>query len=208
LIYVSQNTALPTETWIPIVFSPTGDIDDSRTNSSHLLLANTILRPTTTLLQEYLGSQFDIWELINWIWVSFYWMMLFDFGQVTPTTYSPAGNVLLEGSPIVIPTFTLPATFHPPTNNIFINETLFEIYSEYFREISMVFNVALPEFSALNDTNRLQPVETGFLRSYSCLKREWKGALSGIISVLAADYALFFGAYSIIIFFAGVRHVV
>jgi hypothetical protein len=42
-----------------------------------------------------------------------------------------------------------------------------------------------------------------FLRTYSCVKRQWKGALSGFISVLAADYALFVGAYQLAILAAG-----
>lgn len=201
MIYIAQNSTVPTETWLPIIFSPTGDIDESRTNSNDLLLANTILRPTIALF-EALSPQFDIWKLINWVWVSFYWMILSDFGQVAPTTYPSPANIFLEGSPVKFPNLTLPATFYPPTNNIFINNTLFEIYSLYIREF-LQFPTSIPEFSELNDTNRAQPIETGFLRSYSCLKRDWKGVLSGTISVLAADYALFFGAYSLIILLAG-----
>lgn len=60
----------------------------------------------------------------------------------------------------------------------------------------------LPEFSRLSETNRLNETDESFLRTYSCLKRERKGALEGLVSVLAADYALFFGAYTAVIWIA------
>lgn len=206
MIYVFQNSTTPTEeNTIRIIFSPSGDIDYSRTDLSELLLANTILGPTITLFQELFGPQidFDIWKLLNWVCVSLYWMILSDFGQVTPTIYP--SSLFLEGNLVPFPNFALPATFYAPTNNIFINDTLFEIYSLYFRKLlePVGYSTSIPAFSALNDTNCAHPTETGILRSYSCLKRDWKGALSGTISVLAADYALFFGAYSVLILIAG-----
>ena len=100
---------------------------------------------------------------------------------------------------------TLPPTSYNSTNNIFINESLFEIYYTYLKtRILAIVNVSLPVFSPLNDTYGLEPVQTTFQRTYSCLARQWKGPLVGIVSVLAADYALFFGVYSAVMWFAAV----
>jgi hypothetical protein len=87
---------------------------------------------------------------------------------------------------------------------IFSSIILFQIYSEYMRNtILPIANVSLPSFLPLDEWNFLQPKQTQFLRTYNCLRRQSKGALSGIISVLAANYALFFGACSLFLLVVG-----
>ena len=161
-----------------------------------------ILEPTAAVLKLY-SPTIDIWRLINWVFVSFYWIILYDFGQVGPTMY-PYSGYTVPGSPIAVINTSIPATFYPPINNIFVNNTLFEIYSDYMRNTLLpIANVSLPEFSPLDSSNRLDPAQAQFLRTYNCLRRQSKGALSGIISVLAANYALFFGACSLFLLIAG-----
>ena len=201
LIYLPQNSTTGQEQAIAISFLPTGDIDHSRTPSLSLALANEILAPLVQMMRLRIPN-FDIWKLINWIFVSFYWLILSDFGQVSPTIHSNRrGRV--EGSPIGV--INQESMYYPPTNNIFVNDTLFQIYSTYFRNtlLPITDHPQFPEFEHLDRYNCLKPKETLFLRTYSCLERRWKGALSGIISVFAADYALILGAYSLVIFFVG-----
>jgi hypothetical protein len=202
IVYTPQNATPPTESWVPITFSAAGGIDYSRTTLYNLSIANQLLAPTTKTLQEYLGQEFDIWAMINWFWVSVYWMILWDFGHIAPVLH-PSTGWFPEGSPITLPNITVPATVYPSTNNIFVNDTLFGIYSSYVQNILLQMDFTSPEFSPLTDANRLTLTDTAFLRSYSCLKRQWKGLLSGIISVFAADYAIFFVGYSFVLVVAG-----
>jgi hypothetical protein len=204
VLYVLQNATVPySEIAIPIVFLPTGEIDVTRTKASDYLLANNILRPTITLLQAAVGANFDIWKLLNWLFISFYWTILADLGQVAPTTYDLAG--FIEGSPVGVANTSQPQTSFPATNNIFVNETLFNIYQSYLRDtlLPLYPGFSVPSFNSPSSRNQLQPVETAFIRSYSCLERQWKGVLSAIISVIVADYALFFGPYHFYMWLAG-----
>jgi hypothetical protein len=205
VFYTLQNATLPyDEIAIPIVFLPTGEIDFTRTKSSDYLLANNILQPTIALLQASGGANFDIWKFLNWLFISFYWTTLADLGQVAPTTYSLT-NFVPGWSPVGIADTSQPQTSFPATNNIFVNETLFNIYQSYFRDTLLPLDPGflVPSFNSPNGGNQLQPVETEFVRSYSCLERQWKGVLAAIISVIVADYALFFALYHFYILFAG-----
>lgn len=65
------------------------------------------------------------------------------------------------------------------TNNVFVNETLFNIYSIYIQEtvlpIIQMFDSDTSLFQwlvPLNNVTRLYATETTFLRTYSCSKRE------------------------------------
>lgn len=204
LFYVPQNATVPyVETALPIVFLPTGEIDSVRTLPNDLNIANTILKPTLAILQAAISSDFDIWKLLNWLMVSFYWTILADLGQTAPTIYNLTN--FIEGSPVGVANVSQAPRSFPSTNNIFVNETLFTIYSSYLRDVLLPLapSVVVPTFSPLDNNNQLQPVETEFIRSYSCLQRQWRGVLSAIVSVIVADYALFFGPYHFYLWLCG-----
>src|SRR5271163_4134584 len=111
-----------------ITFLPTGKVDTTLTPTSNLTLANAILSPTIQTITNLAANRripnFDFWELMNWMFVSHYWTLLLDFGQVAPSTflYDASGNLVNYG-PVQ----------YAPTNNIFVNETLFETYSTYLQ---------------------------------------------------------------------------
>jgi len=147
---------------------------------------------------------FDIWKLINWLVVSYYWLFLTDFGQVSAVGYIPDYNYLWGFD------FSRPVNF-TSEYNIFINQTLFDIYSSYFRNTLYPVLSAietslrpLPDFSTLDGNNQLKPVDTAFLRSYSCAERRLKPALEAAVSILVADYALIIGGYTLVMFLAGI----
>jgi hypothetical protein len=181
-----------------ITFLSTGQIDFNHASRADYDTANNLLEPTTSLLQAYVGQNFNFLELTNWLFVSIYWTYLADLGQVRPTSYIRER----EQYGIAIVDFSKP-TSYPVTNNIFINETLFEIYSSYLRTVILpLLNYSLPEFSPIGADNHLKPVETTFGRSYSCSERQLKTPLNFLISVLAADYVLIIGVYRLVIFIA------
>jgi len=134
----------------------------------------------------------DLLDLVIWIFVSQYWVTLYDAGQIAPAE--------------------LPST----ESNIFVNETLFQQFSSFlFNRVIPAFETYLPpsinnqtaaipiQFLPLNDTNRLQPVDTSFFIAYSCTERQLKGWFSVLTSVFTADYAILVTAYGIFIFIAG-----
>src|SRR5947207_1156160 len=94
-------------------------------------------------------------RLLNWLFVTDYWIQLSALVHTAPTLYS----VTLRGRP----NFSHP-TIYPSTNNIFVNETLFQIHSSYLQETILPLirialpDLTLPQFLPLNDSNRLQPV--------------------------------------------------
>jgi len=189
------------ETLIPITFLPTGDIDTRVTSNTSLATANNILAPTTDLIRTITGDpQFDIWKLFNWIVVSYYWIFLFDLGQTAPTYYN--------WTPAALPNFTAPVRF-TSQNNIFVNDTLFQIYSSYLLETIAPFlkryepSLVIPTFLPLSDNNSLNSTNQVFLRSYACVERRLKGWISATVSVLVADYAFITGFYSLFILCAG-----
>lgn len=183
------------ENLIPITFLPDGDIDKS-TSTESLDTANALLAPTISLLRSLTGDpEFNFWQLFNWIIVSYYWLFLQDFGQTAPTYY----KLTLEG----IPNTSSPI-FYTSTNNIFVNQTLFGIYSSYLNTILSLFNSSElgfppPEFLPLDSNNSLRPTATSFLRSYSCWQRQSKPWFSAAVSVIVADYAFMALGYSLVV---------
>jgi len=127
------------------------------------------------------------WEVINWLFVTFYWTILADLGQVVPTTYPiDRNNQLMFSSP----------SDYLPTNNIFINETLYQLYSSFLQPLE-------PSVPPLNVTIGAGLPTMKFIKSYSCTQRQLKPPINFIISVVVADYALIMGGYSFALLIAG-----
>jgi hypothetical protein len=182
---------------VNISFLPTGELDLQRTSQNDLTLANALLAPTIDLLHSQTTHEFDFWKLMNWLLVSTHWTFLYGLGQTTPTTYPPR----MDGySPL--PDFSNP-TSYPDTNNIFVNSTLFQIYSTYLREtLSPLLNLSVPEFLPLNETNKLYPQQVTFVRTYDCQERTLKSGW--VFSVFAVDFAFASGAYTLVLLIAGI----
>jgi hypothetical protein len=190
-----------TESVLSITFLPTGEISGS-TSTQDLTIATNLLAPTINAVRSITGdSQFNIdqfFQLFNWITISYYWILLYDLGQTAPTYYGYTQSGVDFSSPI----------FYPSTNNIFVNDSLFNIYSSYLTNtiipVLSHYDVNLPtDFLPVGSNNTLQPSSTTFLRSYSCLQKQIKGALSATVSVIVADYAFIAGAYSLVVFCVG-----
>jgi hypothetical protein len=187
----STNLNALTPNYTFITFLPNGTIDTSRTPQSDIENVNALLSPAVSALKAQLTQSvdFDILSLLNWVFVSFYWTFLFDLGQTTPT--------LLHVD-----------TVYSSTNNIFVNETLFEIYSSYLRNtvvpilaatVSFSGSPLPPTFSNISSENFAQPEERTFDLTYACSRRKIKPTLSFIISVIVADYTFIVGGYRFVI---------
>lgn len=192
-----------------IYFLSTGDLDPIRQNESNFE-GGAALLPGFRNISFVDESSFGVDEfmkLLNWVVVSHYWITLYDLGQTSPTRYN-------ETADLSRPQFSNGYTAYRPTNNIFVNDTLFQIFSSYARET--VFPILqdaeyinssqisqLPEFLPLNESNRFEPANTTLIRSYSCAERQPKPWFSALISVFTADYAVLSVLYTIFIFVTG-----
>jgi hypothetical protein len=173
-------------TGVPIVFTPTGQVDTTLTSNSSFQLAQGLLAPTISSINQLAAAKgvanVDFWELINWLFVSHYWALLLDFGQISPATfhYDDQG-ALVDYGPIE----------YPPTNNIFVNETLFGIYEAYLNNtILPLFGYHLPAFNPLNDTNRMNASDVSLRLLYTCTDLQLRPAHSLVINLMVADWAL------------------
>jgi hypothetical protein len=197
-LYLGYTRSGSTESDISITFLPTGEISGS-TSTQDLAAATNLLAPTINAVRSITGdSQFNIdqfFQLMNWLIISYYWIILYDFGQIAPTYYNYTTSGDVFSSPI----------FYPSTNNIFVNDSLFNIYSSYLTNtIIPVLGLNLPtDFLPVDSSNAIQPSSVTFARSYSCSQRQIKGALSAAVSVIVADYAFIQGAYSLLVFCVG-----
>ena len=200
LVYIFQNDTK--EQYIPISYIPTGEIDMQHTSAADIDKANLLLSPTIELLALASGNtSFDGLQLLNWFFVTYYWCNLYALGHI-----SPAASTVVQSQEGF--NYSFPFIYNS-TNNIFENDTLFEIYSSYLRHTIIPLlrtawsNVTLPEFLPLGDDNRLEPFITTISRTYSCAERRIKPWFSVVISVTAADYALIGIAYTFYKFSVG-----
>ena len=130
-------------------------------------------------------------------------MYLADFGQISPTEY-PHLLSSWQGRLGVL-NFTK-ATSYPPTNNIFVNASLYEI----------ALNTPTP---LMNDTPSNYGVNSAningdfplkanhsavLVQSYYCQQRELKHPINLFITVVAGDYALIVGGYTVVVLMAAV----
>ena len=202
ILYVAYTqTADTQETRIPIAFLPTGEVDTTHTVPADLTRANDLLAPAAQLLQSLFDdNSFDIWKFFNWLFIGFYWTLLADLGQIAPTGYDTSTFISLN--------YPQPVPF-PSTNNIFVNGTLYAIYSAYLNNtLGPVLQenfgtLSLPPVPPFDDNTRLTPVNTTILQSYSCSQRRLRDGMSLVILVVVADYALITGAYKFIVLVAG-----
>jgi hypothetical protein len=188
----------------------------TRDNTSDFTEATVLLSPTINFLEADSKQTIDVWEFLNWYMVACYWTFLYQFGDIAPTIYQQDnGNPSIEFIDGQItfnsmghPNFSAPITALP-TNNIFWNEELFEIYSDYLRNtlVPLVLRLypefsdffALPQFLPLDDTNRAQRVPTTLFTSYQCNELVWKGWASALVSILVSIFSLWTTGYGIMV---------
>jgi len=153
---------------------------DTTRSGSDLQLADTLLAPTIAYLETV---KVDMWTLMCWLFVSYYWTVLDDLGQISPTTYIPLHDWASANFSQAI--------VHPTTNNIFVNETLFDVFGQYLKStILPLLQYHIGDFSPLSAENSLEPSPTTFLRIYNCTERRLKATVSWFYSVFTAVWSI------------------
>lgn len=203
-----DHVNFPTPGQIWITFLPTGEIDFTKTSKDDVATANSILAPSMAFLQQLTPLELDFWKFMNWIFVSIYWNILSDLGQSAPTTYLRTG---LAASGYRLYDFET-AMEHSIKNNIFLNDSLYTLYSDYMlTPILPIVNNRITSLvvadyigvEILSDNNSFHPGETVFKRSYACTIRKWRPPLTALVSILVAAYAFIHGGYSLLLLVAG-----
>jgi hypothetical protein len=178
-----------------IFFLPTGQVDTTLTSPTDLNNANTALAPTIQLVSQAASHipNFQFWELMNWMFVSHYWALLADFGQVAPATfiYNVTTGTVESYTPVV----------YSSANNIFVNDTLFDVYHAYLlNTVLPLFGYVLPEFNPLNETNQLSNNNVSLKLLYSCTDLQLKSFQGFVVSIFVADWALITTLYALVLF--------
>ena len=200
LVFFSSSLTEPNASYI--AYLPTGEIDFSQTPLSDIAAINKTLAPSITIANSLAVNagvmDFDFYRFINWIFVVHYWALLLEFGQVAPTTfnYNSTLNQLIfnENTP------------YSSANNIFVNTTLFQIYSDYLRDtilplLGSSFQ-SLPAFMPLTPENQMNASVVTLNVLYSCTDLALKSGIELVISLLVADWA-FVNAFLAIALIAG-----
>jgi hypothetical protein len=164
-----------------VPFLPTGEVDIDNVNLSvvdNLIWGNA----------DFGNNTLSFWRELNFVLLSNYWMTLYDLGQISSVVCLNPANLS-------------DCTEYPSSYNIFVNNDLFQSYSSYFINTTFGEKSGI-KFLPLNDVNRLQPVNTTILRSYSCSARQIKGWFNLFVSVFAANFTIFVTAKGIVLWVA------
>jgi hypothetical protein len=175
----------------------------TRTSAANLSAANALLAPSITLLRRKAlqrGIDIDVWKFMNWYLVGLYWTYLTSVGQVHPTLYPPIPNLPLpEAFTADFPKFKS----YGSNNNIFINASLFDIYSTYLsKTILPILGLPSLQFAPLNAENKLQPTNVTFMMTYNCQLRQMKDPFTAFFSVITTVYVFTTAPFRLVIFIA------
>lgn len=188
---------------LAIRYLSNGDIDRIRTSNTTLATLNWLFEPAIALYRNVASRQGimpDFWKFMNWIVVSWYWILLLELGQTQPTMYPPVTNVPF---PELYTGDFSRTIFFEPTNNIFMNASLFDIYSTYLSNTILPL-VGLPSFrfDPLTEENKLNVATTTIVHSYTCQVRQLKEPVTAFFAVITTIYVFTTGPFHLIIFIA------
>src|SRR5208282_6675097 len=107
---------------INITFLPTGELDKSTENIDRLHFVSSYF--DVVIKKTFDNDPENFWRFVNWFFVSEYWLTLYDCGQIAPMSYEYNSQKQINLSRL--------KPFNE-TYNIFVNNTLFQIYQSYLR---------------------------------------------------------------------------
>lgn len=172
-----------------LTFLQNGTLDTTVTPPSNLTDAERVLGPVISGITSFATAarvpNFNFWQFMNWIFVSQYWAVLLDFGQITPANF----RLDNQGNPV---------TTYPMVGNIFTNDTLFNAYSAYLRStILPLLRYSLTDFAPLSPDNQLVQYNATLEVLYFCTDKTLKDSSGLVISLLVADWALITAVWSL-----------
>lgn len=167
---------------INIAYLPDGSIDFTRTPVDNHIQASNLLQPLVFFMQSQTSPDIDIWKLLNALFVGYYWFILADLGQSSPTLYAYTNS-----SQYFVPSnFSQPVSYSA-LNNIIFNSTLANIV--FGNIISNGSEIANSLHIATNAT--LSPdVDSRIRRIYLCTVMQAKPFVNLIVSVLGVGFGL------------------
>jgi hypothetical protein len=179
---------------IPVVYNYTGQIDMGKTTEGNLSVANALLNPAIgdlQLMASQLNITLDFWEFINWVYVSYYWIMLADLGQSVPINYKPIPPAPLTR--LMTVDFNDRQSYNAKYN-ILLNPELYEKQTSYLSTTLLpLFNKTIPLIQPLGGTNIYVPEIATFVRSYICEIRQLKDPFKFILNVLTTIWVFTLG---------------
>lgn len=93
LWFTASQTQLHSLNPSHIVFLPTGEIDTVQTSAEDLHFINALFVESFSFLRSQTVPDLDVWQLLNWTFVSLYWSYLSSLGQVEPTIYPTTESI-------------------------------------------------------------------------------------------------------------------
>jgi len=142
-------------------------------------------------------SATDFWGFIGRLFEGLHWLYLGDFGQISATEYPGYGQESINWSN---------STSFPPTNNIFVNSSLYQIVrdtrSNLYQPNFQPGFYGIPEFNETDVYPLHANKSTVLVQSYYCQQRQLKRPLNLLLTVLGADYALIVGGYTLVVLIA------
>jgi hypothetical protein len=172
---------------VDVAFLANGTIDLSHTSTSDFTQASSLLLPLQSFIQTQTNSTIDIWNVMNALFLGYYWFVLADLGHSSPTTYENSG-------PFVVPSNFSQPTSHSSTNNILLNSTLSNVV------FSQIGSNGSDELAAVLDivTRSNQPLggDPRIRRIYLCTLRQRKEFVILIVSVFGVGFSLIATFYS------------
>jgi hypothetical protein len=180
---------------IDISYSTNGSIDFTRTSIADFNQANTLLQPLLSLLQSRTNSSLNIWKVLNTLFIGYYWFILFDLGETSPTIYSNSSQYLVPLD------FSQPISY-PNTNNIILNSTLstlifsntiLDIRPDKVEEMDDILEAIALFNGASNGDPRIR-------RIYLCTERQRKQVMNLLVSVFGQGLGLIMAGLTIGLF--------
>lgn len=172
---------------VDVAFLPNGSIDLSHTSTTDFTQASSLLLPLQSFIQTQTNSTIAIWNIMNALFLGYYWFVLADLGHSSPTTYENSG-------PFVVPSNFSQPTSHSSTNNILLNSTLSNVV------FSQIGSNGSDELAAVLDivTRSNQPLggDPRIRRIYLCILRQRKEFVILIVSVFGVGFSLIATFYS------------
>jgi hypothetical protein len=166
---------------IDIAYLPNGTIDFDHTSAGDFTQANSLLEPLLSFIQSQTNSTVDIWNIMNALFVGYYWFVLADLSQSSPTTYENSGQFLVPSN------FSQPVS-HASANNIILNSTLSKIV------FSQIGSNGSDELAAVVETvtrsNQTLGGDPRIRRIYLCTLRQRKQFVNLIVSVFGVGFSL------------------
>jgi hypothetical protein len=180
----SLETDLDTERIINIYYySTNGSVDLTRTSAADMSQANNLVQPLLSTLQSRTNSSMGIWNVLNALFVGYYWFILFDLGQTRLQIYYNPDQYL-------IPQNFSQLISYSSTNNVILNSSLNHLVFSNTVVLPSATDEMISILDAIGRFNGSSRGDPRIRRIYLCTERRRKQVLSLLASVFGQGFGL------------------